>query len=830
MSEARPAIEVLVRSLERVSRVPEAEVYEAALTVFLRLVFLCAAEQRGLLWPDNPRLARRYAVSTLRYRLRTDADRHGEATLTSRFSAWPRLLTSFRTVHRGGSLFDPDRFPFLDDASVDDRTVSYLLEFACLKQTIEVEMIGQVYEELLDYTARRTTEPTLALTGPKRPAITLTELEGQRARGEAAFGTYLKDRTGCTESALTKALRGEHPTSLLRAACGDDKQLIDRVKPFAGLLRDDPFGVPIVVPAGGIYVIAGTARRSSGTHYTPRGLTEPLVRQTLEPLVYDGPTEGKPRDEWKLRPAHTLLALKVCDPATGGGAFLLETCRYLAERVLETGPGRGPIGPTVTRQLVAQHCLYGVDKDPTAVEITRLSLWLLTAAQDEPFTFLDHVVRCGDALVGAHGLDQLDNFTRHPPATAAPMFHWPLAFPEVFSRPAGGFDAVIGNPPWGQKVIGDQSNVRQFVAEAYESVAGIFDLFRPFVERAVKLLRPGGTLGLVLPDILLLKDYPATRAFLLDHLSIDRLTWHGLAFRGAVIDTVCLVGRKAPPGEEHQLIAEIDDGQQVRTNRMRQGAFRRNRGFAFNLHLTPEAQEVLDRLAAFAPLGDYFDAHEGVHSGNIRPELFVDSRVDDSCRELLFGGDEIRPYVLRWRGKYVRLGAMPGRKTRHRYANVGRPEWFERPKVLVRRTGDHVLAAADHSGRYASNNFFVVVPRTECPIDLHGLCALLNSRFMTWFFRTIEPRQGRAFAELKIKHLARFPLPIPRNKGGTRRLNELGRQRAQATDKAADLDAEIDEHVERLFAVGQDSDLVRLRQDKIGILSHGASDGEASRS
>jgi hypothetical protein len=77
----------------------------------------------------------------------------------------------------------------------------------------------------------------------------------------------------------------------------------------------------------------------------------------------------------------------------------------------------------------------------------------------------------------------------------------------------------------------------------------------------------------------------------------------------------------------------------------------------------------------------------------------------------------------------------------------------------VRRTGDYVLAAVDEFGRYASNNFFVVFPCQPHVLDLHGLCALLNSTFMTWYFRTIEPRQGRVFAELKIKHLRVFPVP-----------------------------------------------------------------------
>ncbi len=129
---------------------------------------------------------------------------------------------------------------------------------------------------------------------------------------------------------------------------------------------------------------------------------------------------------------------------------------------------------------------------------------------------------------------------------------------------------------------------------------------------------------------------------------------------------------------------------------------------------------------------------------------------------------------------------MPKSKSSKRYANVGKTEWHEGEKVLVRRTGDYVLAAVDRSGLYASNNFFVVLPKEKCSLDLDGLCALLNSRPMTWYFRAIEPRRGRVFAELKIKHLAAFPLPqAVVEADGCRELNELGRERAAIAAKTA---------------------------------------------
>ena len=153
---------------------------------------------------------------------------------------------------------------------------------------------------------------------------------------------FLHEETGKSENALRNALelpddaeQDAQGSSRLRAACGNNASLFERVRPFAGVVRNDSFGKPFVIRKGSVYVTEGTDRRSSGTHYTPTSLTEPIVRYTLEPLVYVGPAEGKPKEEWKLRPPAELLDLKVCDMACGSGAFLVQACRYLAERLVE---------------------------------------------------------------------------------------------------------------------------------------------------------------------------------------------------------------------------------------------------------------------------------------------------------------------------------------------------------------------------------------------------------------------------------------------------------------------------------------------------------------
>ncbi|MEN4012430.1 MAG: DNA methyltransferase [Bellilinea sp.] len=494
--QVRRAVEVLIRAIDKADQdcgrtllndIPEKDLYEAALTVMMRLVFLFSAEERGLLLLGDPLYDQNYAVSTLRAQLRETADQLGEEVLERRFDAWCRLLATFRAVHDGihhdrlnlpaygGSLFDPERYPFLEGRlpspdrrgaggevlPISNRTVLHLLEALQVLRVkvpgggpaearrlsfraLDVEQIGHVYEGLLDHIAVRASEPALGLAGTreKEPELSLPTLRAEEGKGEKSFLAFLKEQTGRSENALRKALL-ERPDVFtnqhLLIACNNDAKMLERVAPYAGLLREDDFGYPAVFLPGSVYVTAGATRRATGTHYTPRSLTEPIVQHTLEPLVYTGPAEGLPKEEWKLKTAAELLELKVCDMAMGSAGFLVQVIRYLSERLVEAWdnlnpaslPASGggteggglritPEGQPATgrpgelilpaddeerlvlaRRLVADRCIYGVDKNPLAVEIAKLSIWLTTMDRGRPFTFLDHALKCGDSLVGA---------------------------------------------------------------------------------------------------------------------------------------------------------------------------------------------------------------------------------------------------------------------------------------------------------------------------------------------------------------------------------------------------------------------------------------------
>ena len=323
--QVRKAVEVLIQSLDRADQdhgrkllagVRREGSLRAALTVMMRLVFLFCAEERELLLLGDDLYDQNYAVTTLREQLRDTADQFGEEILERGYDAWPRLLTTFRAVYGGvqhdrlklpaygGSLFNPDRFPFLEGRKpgtswkdteatplpVNNRTVLHLLEALQVLQvevpgggpaearrlsfrSLDIEQIGHVYEGLLDHTAKRATEPMLGLAGTrdKEPEIALAELEKIAAKGEKELLKFLKEETGRSESALKKGLNAELDDQLasrFRTACQGDETLWKRVKPFAGLVRLDTFGYPVVIPTGSVFVTAGTDRRSPAARTT----------------------------------------------------------------------------------------------------------------------------------------------------------------------------------------------------------------------------------------------------------------------------------------------------------------------------------------------------------------------------------------------------------------------------------------------------------------------------------------------------------------------------------------------------------------------------------
>jgi hypothetical protein len=407
--------------------------YGGLLTTLLRLVFVLYCEDRSLLPVESKLYSDHFSLLGLFDQLQNDHALYPDS-MSRRFGAYGRLVSLFRAVFDGaqhgdlnmpprrGGLFDPNAYPFLEGwtagsaprspedrtgvrvPTVDDLTVYLVLEKLLLLdgqrlsyQTLDVEQIGSVYEALMGFSVCRLESGAVRLRiGNKKGAARVWVESGPLfAQAAGQRGRWLQDEYGFDNATSAKIAKGV-------GGCVDEAGVLAVLEGLGGKR-------PELARSGGLVVQPGPERRRTSSHYTPRSLTEPIVARTLDPLIKTiGEEPG----------SEALLSLVICDPAMGSGAFLVAACRYLADHVVAAWTRENRLEKIAdahddvvnhARRLVAQRCLYGVDKNAYAVQLARLSLWLVTMARNEPFTFVDHALRHGDSLVGLD-FDQIRAF------------------------------------------------------------------------------------------------------------------------------------------------------------------------------------------------------------------------------------------------------------------------------------------------------------------------------------------------------------------------------------------------------------------------------------
>ena len=364
---------------------------------------------------------------------------HHPDTMDQRYGAWAQLISLFRMVYGGtryqtaasdepvtiparhGDLFKPGRFPFLEGRVDCDspahlprvpdgtilrvlRNLLYLKEERLSYRSLEVEQIGSVYEAIMGYRVETATGRSVAIRPEKRHGAPVTiDLDALLAVAPTQRAKRFK------------ALTDRNLPRSAGAAVRDARNEAELVAALDRLI--DRRLTPAPVPAGSLVFQPSPERRRTGSHYTPRSLTKDIVERALRPILDRLGPIPSPDD---------ILALKICDPAMGSGAFLIEAMRLLARLLCEAwtrsgGTPRIPGDETpdlFACRLIAQRCLYGVDKNRMAVDLAKLSFWLATLAREHAFTFLDHNLRHGDSLVGL-SLAQLEACHWSPDAQQA---------------------------------------------------------------------------------------------------------------------------------------------------------------------------------------------------------------------------------------------------------------------------------------------------------------------------------------------------------------------------------------------------------------------------
>ncbi len=365
-------------------------VQDNSMRLLYRLLFIFYAESRKLLNTDNRRY-REMSLKKLKEEIAEKLDQ-GEAPLAVRSTYWEGLRDLFRLINDGseafgysreefyipaydGRLFDPEKNPFLSSKRIGN---SYLAEAIDLLarsdgergkayvdySSLDIRHLGSIYEGILEYRLHRA-EESMAAVREKGKEVWLPEKE--------AGGRKVTDRA----------------------------------------------------EAGRLYLVTDKGeRKATGSFYTPEYIVKYIVKNTLGPLIDKMIEEAMMSADLRAGLLKKLLSLKVLDPAMGSGHFLVEATDYIAREIIHAremarqeeleSEAVAEADIHWARREVVRNCIYGVDLNPMAVELAKLSLWLTTVAANKPLSFLDHHLRCGNSLIGAE-LGKLAVLPSRPP-------------------------------------------------------------------------------------------------------------------------------------------------------------------------------------------------------------------------------------------------------------------------------------------------------------------------------------------------------------------------------------------------------------------------------
>jgi len=595
--------------------------------------------------------------------------------------------------------------------------------------------------------------------------------------------------------------RAEEPDELTLALKIDDKPLKDIISSLYYPESSYEFSVFPADILGQVYeqflgkVIRLTAghqakvddkpevKKAGGVYYTPTYIVNYIVKHTLGTLL-----EGKtPRQVAKLR---------VLDPACGSGSFLIGAYQYLLDwhrdqyvasgpkkstKELYEGPGGGWRLTTTERKRILLNNIYGVDIDTQAVEVTKLSL-LLKVLEGESQESLERQrrlfharalpdlgnnVKCGNSVIGLNFYDnQQKNFLDDEERYRINVFDWKAEFAEIMK--AGGFDAVIGNPPYvfardeGFTEPEKRYFERRFTHQAYQ-----LNTFALFTEQAFGLLRGGGRFGFIIPNNWLsigtmktFRDFVVSRT---GDLEIVNNLFK--VFAGASVDTSVLSFTKVAPTTVH-LMESTEPGVVRSVALVNPEEILSEPIIQFRLYGHGAAKGIMKRIEACAvPLGQIALVKAGLkayETGKGTPPqtdamkrarvYHAKRRLNKQCRVYLEGKD-VKRYRIDWSGSFLQYG--------DNLAAPRTPELFEGERILVRQIPSRPPYSINGAivSRDELNDINSMIVKSTADNSLQYILGLLNSRLLTfWFDHRFDKFQRAIFPQFKVNELATFPI------------------------------------------------------------------------
>jgi len=520
-------------------------------------------------------------------------------------------------------------------------------------------------------------------------------------------------------------------------------------------------------------------KKAGGVYYTPAYIVDYIVEHTVGKLLEDASVK-----RLKTKPPRLDRSLRVLDPACGSGSFLLGAYQTLLDWYRDYYENHEPrewttikhppiyqagrLGWKLTlaerKRILLDH-IYGVDIDTQAVEVTKLSL-LLRVLEGEKDLVLFHNeralpdlagnIKCGNSLIGPDFYQgkQLAMFDEDE-RLRINAFDWKAEFPQVFQD--GGFDAVIGNPPYG--MVNDE-DAKEYFEHCFEATEGRFDTYELFIEKGISLCRNQGLFGYIIPSPVLSNLYARRlRRYMLENVAICEITNFGMdVFPDPTIHTCIIVlardkaiGHKVMVRKQVKNECELAGGYDYALAQSKLGS---SSGQTFDIFIDPAARRLLEKMTDSAStLGEICFIRQCIKTGNDYEYVCTSKTKLPEPWKPTLRGRSVGRYVTHERDLYLKYGPWLARNWKNR-------SFYETVKIAVRETGRRITASLDFEHRYFLSSLYAVYPRSPRDLVLlKYILGILNSRLSTWFMKIIalDLTQG-AFTKVRTNQLARLPI------------------------------------------------------------------------
>lgn len=519
-------------------------------------------------------------------------------------------------------------------------------------------------------------------------------------------------------------------------------------------------------------------KKAGGVFYTPTYIVDYIVKTTLT-----GPLQDK-------EPS-TISKLKILDPACGSGSFLIGAYQYMLDWHLSWYIANNPENhskgnhpkvflskegwklTTAERKRILTNNIFGVDIDRQAVEVTKISLLLkvlegeseetlkkqMRLFQERALPDLDGNIKCGNALISPDFIKDRKDIGKEDFSTINP-FDWKAEFPSIFKR--GGFDVVIGNPPY-VRPHNIAPNVKDIFWKHYSTFVGKSDLYCCFIEKAFSLLKKGGQFGNIVSNgWLRLDSFESLRKALLLNTSINKVVdFTDYVFSNANVKT-CILFWEMGKKQENKIKVTLCPANMTLANAVfkdiEQDIFHNTYKNIFDISIEPALEGIKDKMRGCSkPLGEQFDIAFGLKTGD--DAKFLTTISNQKINKPLLRGEDIHRYSYQFKGEYVRY--LPHEMTANRKtARPGNSERFEQPKVLIRDTGNSLEGTFDNENYYVKD-VLVVLDSKKCEKHLLYLVGILNSKMMKLYYETSFPTlhvQRNELASLPIVPYVESPI------------------------------------------------------------------------